>query len=341
MCHEAGCLVAELEKGTPASNRAERAIKTLKDGVRADLFATDSPLCLWCYCLERRARIICSTVRTNFMLKGQTPHTMLTGKPTDISALSDFGWYDWVIYRHDGQNFPLQSMKLGRVLGPARNAGNELSHWVLTIHGRVLPIQTIRLLTESERTNPSMITRMNEYDKAIRARLGDCSSPPPEPSEVELSTPEDLDKIHTLYQPYEGWYGDDKVESYDLADVDDYEDSHGYESLLQAEVMLPRNGESIEVAKVIRRAKDDKGNTIGTYHPNPILDTQLYKVMFSDGSIEKYAANTIAQNIYSQVDEHGRRYQLFEAILDHRKDYLLCRLELAGQSRRMGKGVGK
>ena len=31
LCHDTGCTVIELEKGTPASNRAERAIKTLKD----------------------------------------------------------------------------------------------------------------------------------------------------------------------------------------------------------------------------------------------------------------------------------------------------------------------
>ena len=41
--------------------------------------------------------------------------------------------------------------------------------------------------------------------------------------------------------------------------------------------------------------------------------------MFPDGSVSKYAANIIAENIYSQVDEDGHRYQMIDCILDHRK----------------------
>ena len=38
LCNEAGGTVIELEKGTPAANRAERAVKILKDGTKKDLF---------------------------------------------------------------------------------------------------------------------------------------------------------------------------------------------------------------------------------------------------------------------------------------------------------------
>ena len=34
LCNEAGCYVIELEKGTPAANRAERTIKVLKNGTK-------------------------------------------------------------------------------------------------------------------------------------------------------------------------------------------------------------------------------------------------------------------------------------------------------------------
>ena len=33
----------------------------------------------------------------------------------------------------------------------------------------------------------------------------------------------------------------------------------------------------------------------------------------------EFAANTIAENIYFQVDEEGYRYQLIDSIIDHRK----------------------
>ena len=71
LCNEAGCHVIELEKGTPASNRAERTIKILKDGAKKDMFDSNCPMVLWCYCIERRAVIINSTARSNYLLQGQ------------------------------------------------------------------------------------------------------------------------------------------------------------------------------------------------------------------------------------------------------------------------------
>ena len=127
LCNEVGCLVVKLEKGTPASNRAECSIKILKDGAWKDMFDANPPIAFWCYCIEQRADIINATVRSNYLLQGQTPHSKLTGQPTDISALCKYGWYKWVIYRVEGQKFPTQPWKLGRVLGPAKNAGSAMS----------------------------------------------------------------------------------------------------------------------------------------------------------------------------------------------------------------------
>ena len=68
LCNEEGCYVIELEKGTPASNRAERNIKILKDGTKQDLFASNCPMVLWCYCIESRASIINATSQVNPLL---------------------------------------------------------------------------------------------------------------------------------------------------------------------------------------------------------------------------------------------------------------------------------
>ena len=116
LCNEVGCHVVELEKGTPAANRAERAIKTLKDGAKNDLFKSNAPLVLWCYCIERRADIVNVTVRSNYMLQGKTPHLMMTGQPTDISNICEYGWYEWVAYRIEGAKFPVQHQRLVSIL---------------------------------------------------------------------------------------------------------------------------------------------------------------------------------------------------------------------------------
>jgi hypothetical protein len=36
-----------------------------------------------------------------------------------------------------------------------------------------------------------------------------------------------------------------------------------------------------------------------------MLDIRIYDVMFPDGVVQQYAANIIAENIYSQVDSDG------------------------------------
>ena len=42
--------------------------------------------------------------------------------------------------------------------------------------------------------------------------------------------------------------------------------------------------------------------------------------MLPDDSIQKYAANNIAEHMYFQVDEDGNCYQLLESIINNRTD---------------------
>ena len=59
-----------------------------------------------------------------------------------------------------------------------------------------------------------------------------------------------------------------------------------------------------------------------TYNKNPILDTRVYDVMFPDGAVCQYAANIIAENMYSQVDSNGQHTLLLKEITDHRKSLM-------------------
>ena len=81
---------------------------------------------------------------------------------------------------------------------------------------------------------------------------------------------------------------------------------------LDAEVLLPQDGEYMRSARVIGRATDANGIPVGTYNSNPVLNTRIFNVMFPDGNIQQYSANIIAENIYSQVDEEGYRYVLLD-----------------------------
>ena len=72
-------------------------------------------------------------------------------------------------------------------------------------------------------------------------------------------------------------------------------------------------------AVVRRRVIDDNGNPVGKANDNPILDTRQYEVEFLDGTTEILTANTIADNLLSQVDDEGHKQLLLSKIIDHQK----------------------
>jgi hypothetical protein len=52
---------------------------------------------------------------------------------------------------------------------------------------------------------------------------------------------------------------------------------------LNSEFMVNKEGNTA-VAKVVKRARDNKGNPIGKRHANPLLDTREYECELQDGS---------------------------------------------------------
>jgi hypothetical protein len=73
--------------------------------------------------------------------------------------------------------------------------------------------------------------------------------------------------------------------------------------------MVTHGDEQIH-GKVIKQARGEDGNLIGWQHQNPIMDTHEYIVEISDGTRAEYAANVIAENMYSQCDSEGQEYLL-------------------------------
>ena len=153
-CNDIGTTLRALEEGTPWSNKAELYIGLIKEAVRKDMHESNSPLCLWDYCVERRARINNLTAKNAFKLHGSTPHTVTTGDEGNISNLCQNGWYEWCYFRDHTAAFPNNKEVLGRVLGPARGDGNEMAQWILKANGRVVPRRSLRPLKVDEIHSP-------------------------------------------------------------------------------------------------------------------------------------------------------------------------------------------
>eukprot|EP00980_Cylindrotheca_fusiformis_P014246 scaffold3766_cov80-Cylindrotheca_fusiformis.AAC.1 len=92
-----------------------------------------------------------------------------------------------------------------------------------------------------------------------------------------------------------------------------------YDKYIGARLLIPKNGERV-YARVTKRKKDENGRPIGQRHENPMLDTRQYEVELPDGSTDEYFANTIAENIYAQVDSEGREQAIVKEIIDHKSD---------------------
>ena len=49
-----------------------------------------------------------------------------------------------------------------------------------------------------------------------------------------------------------------------------------------------------------------------------MLDTREYFLEFPDQLSKRYTANAIAENLYSQCDSEGHRFNMLKEIVDHR-----------------------
>jgi hypothetical protein len=139
----------------------------------------------------------------------------------------------------------------------------------------------------------------------------------------DADTPEELniDDYQDVYDPVEPVA--------QKPQPDDYT-PESYDALITAELLLPK-GDVLERANVIGRKKDRDGNPVGVANANPVLDTRVYEVQFSDGHIESYAANVNFENMYAQVDDEGNQFVLFDEIIYYRIDGSAMTKEFAEQ----------
>ena len=325
-CHKIGSTLRVLEERTQHANRAELYIGLIKEGIRKDMRASNSPLVLWCYAAERKSNINNLTAKSLFQLQGQTPHFATFGEMGDISNLCQWGWYEWVYFRQGKAKFPHLTEVLGRCLGPCKNEGNEMCQAILQQNGQIVPRRSLRRLTAHELsvTNEAEASKRANFDAAITKKLGDSMTVVKvrhPRHHLRSSTPQD-DYDRENFVPYE----DEEVSPAQPMEADVVGDAGMpintdslQDLLVNAEVLLP-HGEASQMAKVVRKAVDGDGKLIGSFDKNPILNSLVYEVEFPDGVMKSYAANIIAENILYQVDSHGRHHHVMEGILDYRKD---------------------
>jgi hypothetical protein len=232
----------------------------------------------------------------------------------DISAYAQFDWYEYIWYIDRSEDTTESTRKLGRWIGVAENQGAPMTYMVLPKSCRPIARSSVFPLSQDDRLSAEVQALKVELDTNIQSKIGDkrsdedCFAEFPEVPEV----PEDI-------------FIDDEPTSVPVEDeesmpeADEWYSPEAYDQYLTASVLMDRGGDTM-LGTVKNRKRDSEGNPVGRSNMNPLLDTREYEVEFPDGSIDVLTANTIAESLYSQVDEEGRSYSILSEIIDHRKD---------------------
>jgi hypothetical protein len=300
------------EKGRSKQNhRAEAEIRELKQRWKIRMTERHVPSRLWDYGLVYIAEILSIIARGK---NGRPGIEAVMGHTVDISEWLDFEFYDYVWYWDEkGSDMTEEQRLIGRWLGIAHRVGSDMTYWILTKSGRVIARSTVQHITTTDMQQESIRQLMNVFDTSIDARFADEHFVLLEPGLFYLDDMESPDPADDTNIPTDAEYGDMLQEPRPDVDADTYD------RYLNAEIIVDRDGEPIR-ARVVKRARSETGASIGQFHANPLFDTREYDCIFDDGTLERYTANIIAENLYSQCDSDGHSFLVLKEIIDHSKD---------------------
>ena len=298
------------EPGMHNQNPVEGVIREIRRKWYRTMVRKRVPEALWDYGYRWVSEISSLTHTSAGGLNGCIPITNVTGETPDISEYLDFGFYDEVWFKDNAGVAPPEP---GRWLGVADRTGRLMTYVVLNQKGEPVSRSSVTRVTNLEKQTAAVRDIFNKFDEAIRNKLKSkdrgYAGEKPNPEDWADLMEEDQDFQEEFQKVYNNM---------DIPDADDHTPEVLEDTYVNMELALPRDGDGPEFARVTKRLRDANGIPIGTANDNPILDTRIYEVEYLDGYKASLAANTIAENLFSQVDEEGNRYVLLDAIADHR-----------------------
>ena len=290
-------------------------IRELKRRCQNKRIEKNVPNRLWDFLIEHQAKIMQFIPRGP---SGRTGYELVTGSTPDISEYCDFDFYDLVWY-HVEKHPPLskESRQLARWIGVAHRIGSDLCYWLMPVSGTPIAETTVQHVTAEDLRDRDIANRIEEFDETLRTRLDDTNFKLQGDSDFYMEDFYD-DSDDPAYGDGSNTPGD---REYDMsAEKQDMDEIDSIDKYIGAQIILDDQHPS-NLATVKRRVTGFDGRPVGTAHVNPLLDTREYEVLeLEDGTTERYFANTIAENLWSQCDSEGRQFQLLKEITDHRKN---------------------
>ncbi len=92
---------------------------------------------------------------------------------------------------------------------------------------------------------------------------------------------------------------------------------------IQASIIIP-HGNTFAHRTIVSCKCNAEGNIIGCAHDNPILNSCVYDIEFSDSKVTTLDANAIAKAVYTLCDPDGNEYIVLDELIDiNHTDYAL------------------
>jgi hypothetical protein len=167
-------------------------------------------------------------------------------------------------------------------------------------------------------TTTEVKQRIHEFDERIAQLLKDDNHVIQQGNERQLQDWDDYtdNNDENFAMTFGEVISDAKISEAD----EDFTPDTFNDTYLDKEISLASGANEVQFGRVTKRLRDADGRPIGTANDNPLLGTREYAVEFRDGHVESVSANLIAQNLYSQLDDEGKRHILLTDIVDHRRD---------------------
>ena len=306
------------EPFSPWQNPAELQGGIIKRKVRNLMRRTGTFVRLWDYCYDYVTNLRSVIAHDHAYLDSVTPYQKVLGYAPNISEYLQHDWFQWVFY-HDPTD-PDREL-IGRWLGPAHSVGQGLAYFVLTRKGTVVTRSTVIPIPESVLIERDNIDQRSKFMSDVTQTIGNNSQSTLKASDIKVNDP--YDNIFIDEEEMENYQCQSEISIEDLKPLDDHVVEHPgvvvNDNFIGCKVNLPLDGELME-GTVRDRKRNADGMLLGKKDDNPLLDSSVYIVDFPDGSYREYNANLIAENLYSQIDDEGRSFEIFKGISDHKFD---------------------
>ena len=187
-----------------------------------------------------------------------------------------------------------------------------MTYHILTSKGTVVSRSTVQRVTHLELEIDNIKSIFKELEKKIATKLkheqgylGDK----PGPNDWSDLIDDDLDFKEEFYKVFN---------NNDITQVNDNTSPEILDDIyVNMGIVLARGEDGPQFARVTKRLCDAHVRPIGTANGKSILYTRLFEVEYLDGHKALLSANTIAENLFLQIDDECNRFVLMESIEDY------------------------